>query len=98
MIQTVTFSDFCDSFSDQYKDNFTYEGKRALFDYLEELEEETEKQIELDPIALCCEYTEYEDLKELKKDYSEIETMEQLKNKTTVIEIGKTDRFIIACY
>ena len=98
MIQTVTFDDFRNSFSDQYKDNFTYEGKRALFDYLEELEDETGKQIELDPVALCCEYTEYEDLKELKKDYSEIETMEQLKDKTTVIEVGETGRFIIACY
>ena|SRR5882757_8471555 len=98
MIQTVTFSDFCNSFSDQYKDNFTYEGKRALFDYLEELEEETGKQTELDPVALCCEYTEYEDLKELKKDYSEIETIEQLKDNTTVIEVGETSRFIIACY
>lgn len=39
--QTVNFSQFCDSFSDTYKDNFSYEGKRALFDYLEDLSEDT---------------------------------------------------------
>ena len=35
MIKTIGFCEFCDSFSDTYKNNFSYEGKRALFDYLE---------------------------------------------------------------
>lgn len=59
MKQIVNFSQFCDAFSDTYKDNFSYEGKRALFDYLEELEESTGEEIELDIVALCVEYTEY---------------------------------------
>jgi hypothetical protein len=59
MTKTINFSDFCDSFSDTYKNNFTYEGKRALFDYLEEYEESTGEKIELDTVALCCEYSEY---------------------------------------
>ena len=50
---------------DTYKNNFTYEGKRALFDYLENLEEDTGTEIELDTIALCCEYSEYSNLKEI---------------------------------
>ena len=33
MYTTINFSQFCDAFSDTYKNNFTYEGKRALFDY-----------------------------------------------------------------
>ena len=52
----VTFSGFCDAFRDHGRDDqFTYAGKRALFDYLEASEEES---LELDIIALCCEYTE----------------------------------------
>ena len=65
----VNFEDFCDSFTGGYKDNFTYEGKRALFDYLEEYEESTGEELELDPIAFCCEYTEYPDLKTAYKEY-----------------------------
>src|ERR1035437_7223054 len=98
MITTVMFGDFCDSFSDSYKNNFSYEGKRALFDYLENYEEETGTQIELDTIALCCEYTEYDNLEELQANYSDIESMDDLENNTTVIRIEGSDRFIIADY
>lgn len=38
MKQTVGFSQFCDAFPDTYKNNFTYVGRRALFDYIEQLE------------------------------------------------------------
>jgi hypothetical protein len=58
MKQTVTESMFVDSFPESYKNNFSYEGKKALFEYLEELEDSTFEH-ELDPIALCCEYSEY---------------------------------------
>ena len=95
MIQTICFSNFVDSFSDTYKNNFSYEGKQALFNYLEELEEETGEQIELDPIALCCDYSEYENLDELRADYQDIKDMDDLRDHTQVIEIEGTDRFII---
>ena len=40
------------------EDQFTYEGLEVLFDYLEEYEDSTGEEIELDVIALCCEYSE----------------------------------------
>ncbi len=97
MKKTISEWDFQDAFnkSDSYKNNFSYEGKIALFEWLERYEEETETEIELDIIALCCEYTEYESFEELQKDYSNIETMEELENKTIVIPIEETERFII---
>ena len=39
-------------------DQFSYEGLEVLFDYLEELSEGTGETIELDPVALCCDYYE----------------------------------------
>ncbi len=62
MKQTVTESMFIDSFIGGYKDNFSYEGKKALFEYLEQYEDDygLENEIELNPISLCCEYSEYE--------------------------------------
>ena len=61
MKQTVTESMFIDSFVGGYKDNFSYEGKKALFEYIEMLDDDCGTESELDPIALCCEYSEYED-------------------------------------
>lgn len=87
MKQTINFSQFCDAFSDDRKDTFTYHGKQALFEYLEEYEEATGEEIELDIIALCCEYTEYENLKELQDNYSDIKSMDDLEEHTQVIQI-----------
>lgn len=39
-------------------DHFSYEGLEVLFDYLDFLSESTEEPIELDPVALCCDYYE----------------------------------------
>lgn len=59
MHRTITFSTFCDAFRDMGRnDNFSYEAKRILFDYLEQYEEDTGESIELDVVALCCDYNE----------------------------------------
>jgi len=59
MYQTVTFEDFRDAFRAYDRlENFTYDGARILFDYLEQYEEDTGERIELDVIALCCDYSE----------------------------------------
>jgi hypothetical protein len=57
MKQSITFSDFCDAFHahDRY-DSFGYAGLRVIFDFLESYEEDTGEEIELDVIAICCEY------------------------------------------
>lgn len=59
MKTTVNFSDFVRAFVDAGRaDNFTHEGLRSLFDYFEEYEESTGEEIELDVIAICCDYSE----------------------------------------
>ena len=69
-------------------DQFSYEGLNALFDYLEELSEDTGANIELDVIALCCEFTEYADLEEIKSQYSNttLESVDDLHDHTQVID------------
>ena len=101
MYDTVNFNQFNDWFikdNSNYKNNFSYEGRKALFDYLEELEDDTGEKIEFDPIALCCEYSEYENFKALKETYDndEITNLETLRDFTTVIEIENSDKFIIS--
>ena len=97
MKQTIGFSEFCDAFRIR-ENNFTYEGKRALFDYLESYEDDTGDEIELDVIGLCCEYTEYADLAEFQGEYKEdYETIEDIENATTVIKIND-EAFIIQSF
>lgn len=70
MIKNINFSEFCDTFkSHDRQDQFSYNGKRALFDYLENMEDETSTPIELDVVALCCEYSEYDSAWDAMKEY-----------------------------
>jgi hypothetical protein len=69
MKQTVYLNDFRDAFQKMRPNNFSYEGLEILYDYLEEFYSDASTELELDVIALCCEYSEstYE---EIAKDYN----------------------------
>jgi len=73
MITHVTQSEFIDTFrqSELRKNNFSYDGLIALFEYLEEYEDSTGEQINFDMIAICCDYSEYRDLEEFINDYQD---------------------------
>jgi len=61
MIQTVNYYDFRNAFQSMDRGNqFSYEALTMLFDWLEQYEEDTGEQVELDVIALCCDYSEME--------------------------------------
>ena len=59
MKQSITFSDFIDAFRahDRYG-SFGYNGLRIIFNYLEQYEQDCNTEIELDVIAICCDYSE----------------------------------------
>ncbi len=96
MIQTIYKSDFTTAFHKAGRgNNFTYEGLNALYDYIEDYEDSTGEQIELDVIALCLEYNEYESLQEFQEDYGdEYQSIEEIEHATQVIMIDD-DSFII---
>jgi hypothetical protein len=54
--------------------------------------------MEFDPVAIRCDFDEYENLKAIQENYQDIETLEDLQNHTTVIEIPNSDRLIIQAY
>jgi len=71
MKMTINFSDFCDAFFNSgRKDQFSYYGKKALFEYIESVEQDTGDETELDIISLCCEFTEFDTAFEAAKDCS----------------------------
>ena len=91
-------------------DQFSSEGFEVLFDYLENLSEDTGEPIELDVVALCCEYYEssiqelidiyHIDLSEVDEDDPDsiIEVVrEYLENNTSVC--GEVDGgFVYAAF
>lgn len=69
MKHTVNLYAFRDAFYRMGReDRFSYEGLDILFDYLEGLEQDIGEEIELDVIALCCDYAE-STIDELISDY-----------------------------
>jgi len=93
MYQEVSFGDFVDAFNDCGRgDSFTYKAKKALFEYLEEYEEDTGSKVKLDVVALCVEYSQYDNLEDIADNYPDMqdkdeeEMMEWLQDRTQVIE------------
>jgi len=97
MFQSITKSDFTSAFHRMNRgEQFSYKGLIALYDYLEQYEEDTGEQIELDVIAICCEYAEYESLEEFQEDYGDdYQSIDEIEQVTTVIPIDDSGFIIL---
>ncbi len=87
MKQSINFSAFVDAFHayDRY-DSFGYEALRVIFDYLEEYEESCGKEIELDVIAICCDFN-VEHYTDIAKNYSiDLDGLDDDEAKSAVID------------
>lgn len=88
MKQTINQSQFIQAFIDCGRGNhFSREALEAIFDFLEEMDPNTE----IDPIAVCCEFAEYETAIEAAVEYGEpfsdeVEAIEWLEERTHVLE------------
>jgi len=103
---TVTESMFCRDFETRRPENFSYAGLRTLYEYFCQFEEDTGEEIEFDCVGICCEYSEVtfeceggehsrnEKLKAAGHDY----TLDQLREQTTVIDVGDLESVIILQY
>ena len=70
MKQNATESDFVDGFDRVGRsENFSRQGRRALYEYLTELEESCGEELEYDPVAVCCDYSEYAGAVEAAEDF-----------------------------
>lgn len=70
MKQTVNEWDFIEAFRQAGREeNFSREGLSKLFEEFESYERENHEEIELDVIAICCDYTEYSNFAEFNADY-----------------------------
>lgn len=107
---TLTFTQFCDAFHAAGRNGqFSYKAKRALYDFIEEMEEATGAPIELDVVALCCEYYEstwQEIANDCRIDLSECEDDEEcidavrdyLEDNTMIVDELSDGVFVYAAF
>ena len=95
MKDTITQSTFTDA---MIKNGFSYDGTIALFEHLEQYEQDCDRELEFDPIAFRCDYTEYDNFTDIKKEYSDIRNMKDLERNTTVIQVPNSKKLIIQAY
>lgn len=92
MKTTVTSYQFVEAFKHAGRESqFSRAALFALFEYLEEYENSTGEEIELDPIGICCEWAEFSSAREAASEYGfEAEDDEEaemwLGRKTTVVQ------------
>jgi hypothetical protein len=79
----VTKNIFIDSFRSCRPDNFDYSGLCALFDYFDDMDDLGGESIELDVVAICCEFSQYT-VKDALEAYR-LESIEELEELTTVL-------------
>lgn len=83
IVETLNEHTFVNRFS-EFRDNFSPKALRELYHYYND----SEFTIEFDPVAICCDWTEYETKQEALEDYSgSIDSWEEFDYKTTVIPI-----------
>jgi len=95
MKTTVSVYDFREAFRQAGRENFTYEALGLLFDHFEGLEEDMGSEIELDVVAICCDYTEDDavsiagnydiDIADMDKDEAREAVQDYLNNNTSVV-------------
>lgn len=86
MKKTINNCEFVEMFDDYGRsDNFSRLGRRKLAEYFEQLEEDLGQDIEVDVIAICCDYSEIE-IKDIERETG-CENLEDLQDNTTVIEV-----------
>jgi len=109
MYQTISIYNFQDAFRKAGRnEQFSYDGKKVLFDYLEAYEDDTGERVELDVIALCCEYEETAvadiaanhsiDIEGLDDDDALETVLEYLNDNTQVVGAVGTDAILFQSF
>ncbi len=101
MLTRIGFYEFCEIMENTYNGtSFDREGLLALFDFIEEFYEALDEEYILDPIGLCCEFSQmsYDEF----CDYYKVDIIEDDKKQSASdyieyhsILVGQTDNSVI---
>ena len=87
MVITINKHDFIQAFKDAGRqDQFSLDALRVIFAYEEERESQMSEPIELDVIALCCDFAEYDSIEDFQEEYGEqYVSLEDIEEQTVVL-------------
>ena len=87
MKRTIYEADFVRAFDDCGRgDQFSREGRKAIFEYIIDLETGGEPEFEFDVIGICCAFAEYDSREEAAEDLGR--PLEDLDSETLEIPGG----------
>ena len=101
IIKTHTLHSFCDEMKNE---DYSYAALEVLFDYYDELSEGVDQNMELDPVAIRCDFTEYVSLEEAWNDYKgepfpdSDEEAEDLLNDDTIVLSVKNGNWLVGTF
>lgn len=90
------------SFMDALRTNFSYDGASALYDYYDELSDDLGEDIEFDPVAIRCEWSEYtldEYNQEFGLELADLDELESLLERDDIkYMVVSSDRIVVSNY
>lgn len=90
MKTTLNTYDIANALNNDELAGFSYAGSFALAEYLEEYEESTGEELELDVVAIRCEFTEFEDVHDWADCYFCDEQLDELQEE----DPSKAERWV----
>lgn len=94
IIDTLNEYSFVERFKEVRSDNFSSNALVSLFHYYEDISEGIGEHIEFDPVAICCDWTEYETHKEALEAYG-LETIQELYDNTVVLPVIENTEILL---
>lgn len=85
---TVDFYMFEKAFNESYyyRNKYSREALKAIFEYLNEWEDSVGVEMELDLVAIAGSFSEYRDFEEVAEEYN-IKDIKELEDKKTILKL-----------
>ena len=102
MYQSVNLNGFISAFNEFRGGNFTPEALELIYEFLVSYEDETNMEVELDVIAICCDFNEmtHSEVAEAfsipKNDTNSI--VDFLENKTLFLGLTSSDTYVFQSF
>ena len=90
----INESEFIRQFRNIRPENFSIPALRALFEWLEDMERDTGEPMELDVIALCCDWSELTE-DEIRREYDHIDGITEAEDLDEMAEILNEETMVI---
>jgi hypothetical protein len=102
MKRTLTQSEIIDLLLNDPYAKWSVDGAKALAEWYEELESNYTEEIEFDRVAIRCQWSEFNSLKEIReqyetaknKNYTDSQFLEWLNDQTTILKLTQ-NRYLV---